>query len=286
MVQRVSWFWLGLLTTLGLCAMGYGLWARAVTHQARARLQPRREAEDAPPPPQQRPLLLEVRWLAPALAVLAALGLLFAGLDPALSVAIAAMFGVLCGLALESWRGGRRAQLEAQLAEAIDLMVGALRAGSALSDSLGVVAREVPAPMGDLVADLLGRIRWGEDPREALATVGERVDLETFELWVTTLSVQWEVGGSLAQTLASVGQTIRERNELTRRVRAQSTQARASVVGILGVCYLIGLGSWLSDPGRVEGFLSTQVGLFLVAGTIALQAVGLGWIARMSRIEV
>jgi len=288
----VTGFLLALLVVGGVGGLILGIRAASLRRLTLERLaaEPATEEEEeadlrALAPPRR---VLRRHPLVPwVVALAAALGLVLAGgVRPSLALAIAAVVGVLAWL-VESWLAQRRTtRLETQLADAIDLMVGALRAGSGLLDALAAASQGARAPLRPQLEGVIDRIRLGDDPLEAFADLAARVPLDTVALFVTTLSIHWEVGGSLAHTLASVAKTVRERNDLTRRLRAQSTQARASVVGILGICVLIGLGTWFTHPERVEGFVGTALGGFLVASTVSLQALGLLWIAKISQVEV
>src|SRR5262249_1006622 len=104
-------------------------------------------------------------------------------------------------------------------------------------------------------------------------------------LFATSLAIHWEVGGSLATTLSTVGRTVRDRIELSRRVRAQGVEAHASVAGVLLLAYVLGFLMWRADPARLEAVIQRGVGTELVAGVIALQAIGLVWMSRLSRAE-
>jgi Flp pilus assembly protein TadB len=97
--------------------------------------------------------------------------------------------------------------------------------------------------------------------------------------------VHWEIGGSLAPTLATVGRTIRDRIDLSRRIRSQTMQARASVVAILLITYAITFIVWRTNPGRLQAFLATTLGGALVFATVVLQLLGLVWMSKLSKIE-
>ena len=102
-------------------------------------------------------------------------------------------------------------------------------------------------------------------------------------LFATSVAIHWEVGGSLATTLSTVGRTVRDRIELSRRVRAQGIEANASVAVVLLIAYVLGFLMWRTNPDRLEGFVKSGFGTELVAGVIALQALGLVWMSRLSR---
>lgn len=226
------------------------------------------------------------RWLPWAAAAVAALALhLFTPLAPVFVAAIAAMVLVVVGIVEEQLHLARCHKLESQLSDVVDLVVGSLHAGSATLDALENAAREAREPLRPLLTDLIGRIRLGDAPRQALLEFADRVPLETFRLFCFTLAVHEDVGGSLAPTLSTVGRTIRDRIELKRYTRAQTTQAQASVLFILVITYAIGLITWKAHPGRLEAFFASESGHALAAGAVALQAVGLFWMSRLSRIR-
>ncbi|HEV7998617.1 MAG TPA: type II secretion system F family protein [Planctomycetaceae bacterium] len=208
------------------------------------------------------------------------------GLRPLYSATVGLVVGML-GWQLEAMLAERRVQkIEIQLADAIDLMVGALRAGAGLTKALENAVYESRQPLREQLDEVAGRIHFGDDPQLAFRNLTERVPLETFLLFSSALSVHWEVGGSLAPTLATVGRTIRDRIELSRRMRAMSTQARVSIIAVMGITYFIAALMWGNDPVRMQGFLSTNIGSWFVAAVVLLQAVGIVWSASITRSKI
>jgi tight adherence protein B len=199
------------------------------------------------------------------------------------AVAAGVLVGVLSHLIEDHLAERRAAIIESQLAGAIDLLVGSLRAGSSLLAAFESALQETEAPLRPYFQEIAGRIRLGDDPRVAVGELPQRVPLETFRLFAASLAVHWEVGGSLATTMATVGRTVRDRIELSRRVRAQGVEAHASVAVVFLLAYLLGFLMWRANPDRLEALVRSGVGTELVAGVIGLQAIGLVWMSRLSR---
>ncbi len=224
------------------------------------------------------------RFAAPTIGVATAV-MCWLVIDLPLEVGIA--FGVLAGVIahlIEDYRGEQQAAaIEAQLAAAIYLMVGSLRAGASLLAAFDSALEEVGPPLRPYFQEVAGRIRLGDDPRAAVSDLQVHVPLETFRLFSTSLSIHWEVGGSLATTLSTVGQTVRDRIELSRRVRAQGVESHASVAVVLGIAYVLAFLMWRSNPDRLEAFVVTGIGTAIVAIVILLQAIGLLWMARLNK---
>jgi len=85
--------------------------------------------------------------------------------------------------------------------------------------------------------------------------------------------------------LASVGRAIRDRIELSRRIRSMTVQSRASIISVLAVTAFIGLLMWRTDPERMEVFLGTTYGSAFFSGAVILQGVGVFWCSALSRLK-
>jgi tight adherence protein B len=230
-----------------------------------------------------RPYPPRYRLLPPVVGLLVIAGTRIGGIPLEVAAALGCLIGVLGYLLEELIAEQRTARIEAQLSDAIDLLVGALRAGSALLAALEASLREARAPLRPYLQDIVSRIRLGDDPRDVLAELPQRVPLETFRLFSMALAVHWEVGGSLASTLSTVGRTIRDRIELSRRVRAQAIEAHVSVAAVAVIAYVLAFLMWRTNPDRMEAFVQSSVGTEMVTAVIGLQAVGLLWMSRISR---
>jgi Flp pilus assembly protein TadB len=241
---------------------------------------------EGPPPVRARRFPRRFRLLPWLLGVALFFCLHFlVGLQLAYALAFGLIFGLLASQ-VEAFVAARRVQLiEAQLGDALDLMVGALRAGASVLAALDNAVEEVRTPLRPQLEEVLGRIRYGDDPQAVLKGLVERVPLEAFRLFAAALSVHWEVGGSLAPTLATVGRTIRDRIAIGRRIGSLTAQTRFSVGAVLLVTYFIAMLMWRTDPPRMTEFLSSGIGQALVAGVLVLQAIGIVWAALLSRVK-
>jgi tight adherence protein B len=202
-----------------------------------------------------------------------------------IALATAVLTGVLTHLGERAIAEQRCATIEIQLAEAIDLVVGSLRAGASLLAAFDSALEQTAPPLHPYLQEVAARIRLGDDPRVAITELPLHVPLETFRLFSASLAVHWEVGGSLATTLATVARTIRDRIELSRRVRAQGIEANLSVGVVMVIVYVLAFLMWQEDPDRLGAFVRTGVGTELVALVMALQAFGLIWMSRLSRSQ-
>lgn len=193
----------------------------------------------------------------------------------------------LLGLELDAWvYEVRLTKIETQLADAIDLLVASLSAGSSLQASLTQAAEYASNPLRSELSELVARLRLGDSPSEAFELLHKRVPTETFQLLSTSLGVNWRVGGGLAETLAGVGKTIRDRLAISRQVRTLSTQGRLTTITVIGVVWFMAAMMWQSDPSRFENFVSSGVGSWLITAGLLLQGVGIALVSKISRPRI
>jgi len=270
----------------GVVYLWYGHRMRRLADERLASMIGSIEVEGAPDEPRRtiRTFPERYRMAAPASGIVAGGGLwLLTGTPIEVAAAVGLLFGVFAHL-VEDFLAAQKAEaIEAQLAAAIYLMVGSLRAGASLLAAFESALEEVGPPLRPYFQEVAGRIRLGDDPRSAVSDLQRNVPLETFRLFATSLAVHWEVGGSLATTLSTVGQTVRDRIELSRRVRAQGVESQASVAVVLAIAYVLAFLMWRTNPDRLEAFVQTGIGTAIVAGVITLQAIGLVWMSRLNR---
>ena len=234
-----------------------------------------------------RPLFRERPWVAWVVGAIA-FAILFLGLGvPSwIAGAAAAVVGVTTGIVMRFLVKRRLARFQFQLADAIDLMVSTLRAGGGLTDALLGAAREAGRPLGGLLLELVERVRLGEEAEKVLADQEDRVPLESYRLFTFTLAAHWRGGGSMATTLSNVGRSIRDRVNVARRVGSQAIESQISAVFVMLITYGLALFMWFTYPERVAAFAGTELGVMFIGLAVLLQAIGLFWIAQMTRIEV
>lgn len=204
-------------------------------------------------------------------------------LSPPYVVALGLMVALLCGQ-VESLLASRyAARLETQLADAIDIMIGAVGAGASVGTAIDAAITESHKPLRPYLEETAGRIRLGDEPAEVFRSLAERVPLETFLLFTSALSVHWEVGGKLTSTLTTVARTIRDRIEISRRIRSNTAQSQFSTIAIVGLTYFVAVVVWRNGPEQMEEFVSSSVGSWFVAGSVIMQAVGIAWMNLISK---
>lgn len=198
-------------------------------------------------------------------------------------IAAALMTGLL-GSQVESYFAAlHAAKLERQLAEAIDIMIGAVGAGSSVGAAMDAAIVETSSPLRPYLEEVSGRIRLGDSPSAVFTSLSERVPLETFLLFTSALAVHWEVGGKLTSTLTTVGRTIRDRIEVSRRIRSNTAQSQFSTIALIALTYFVALIVYNNGRDQMREFVTSTVGSYFVAGSVLLQCVGIVWMNVISK---
>ncbi len=226
------------------------------------------------------------RWAAPLVALTVAAGCWqWADWPFPLAAAAAGLVGVL-GFIAESMVAARRVlRLEVQVTEAIDGLVSALRVGMSLPKALDVAMQEAKPPLRPYLEDVVARLRLGDDALLLFHELAQHIPLESMKLLTLTLSAQWTTGGRIATSLAAVGRTIRDRIEVSRRVAAQAVEAQVSVAAMMGISYGLAWIMYRANPKPFMTFLMSDLGLYLTAGAMLLQVLGIFWVKQMSHIR-
>ena len=118
--------------------------------------------------------------------------------------------------------------LEEQLPDSIELMVRSLRVGHPFSTAIGIVAKEIPDPLGTEFGVIADEAAYGREVTESLKAFAERMDSQDLRFLAVAVSIQQQSGGNLAEILEGLAKVIRARFKLFRRVRAITAEAKWS----------------------------------------------------------
>ncbi len=122
----------------------------------------------------------------------------------------------------------RMSLLEEQLPDAVELMVRSLRVGHPFSSAIGIVAKEIPDPLGSEFGIIADEAAYGRDVAESLKAFAERMDSQDLRFLAVAVSIQQTSGGNLAEILEGLAKVVRARFKLFRRVRAITAEAKWS----------------------------------------------------------
>lgn len=179
----------------------------------------------------------------------------------------------------------RTKRFEEQLGDAISLMANSLRAGYSLFQTMDLVARETPAPMGEEFLRVVREVGLGVSPGEALQHLLRRITSEDLDLMVTAISIQHEVGGNLAQILDVIGETIRERVRIKGEIMVLTAQGRLSGYIITGLPIALAGIMMVINP-TYERAVLVYPWIFLPITAVILIVIGFVVMRKIVSIDV
>jgi len=190
--------------------------------------------------------------------------------SPVIPLAIAA--GTFLPLIFVRFRVRRRAKaFEDQLPDILSTLAASLKAGHSFKHGLQAVVDESQPPASNELQRVLTEVGLGRPMDEALADMADRVGSENFNFTITAVTIQRQVGGSLASLFDMVAETVRNRQQFARKIRSLTAMGRMSAYTLAGIPLFGGYLSKEEILGAVWGANLTGpfLLLMLVAGLTA-----------------
>jgi len=180
----------------------------------------------------------------------------------------------------------RRNKFIAHFPEAIDLMVRGLRSGLPITESIRTAGEEIADPVGLELRRVTDSVRLGAKLDEALWDTSRRLNIQEFNFFTVALSIQSETGGNLAETLANLSDVLRRRRQLKLKIKALSSEAKASAYIIGSLPFVMALLIFLVNPGYLDDLWIDPRGMFLVFIGFCSFGIGIGVMYKMVKFEI
>lgn len=170
--------------------------------------------------------------------------------------------------------------------DAIELLVRGLRSGLPVTETLGVVAQEVPGPVGEEFKLVTDRIKLGRTMEEALQETADRLDTPEFSFFVITLAIQRETGGNLAETLSNLADVLRKRAQMKLKIRAMSSESKASAYIVGSLPFIVFGLVWWINPDYISKFFVDERLIVAGLGGLVWMGIGVFIMAKMVNFEI
>jgi tight adherence protein B len=170
--------------------------------------------------------------------------------------------------------------------DAIELMVRGLRSGLPITETLGIVAGEIPGPVGVEFRMVSDKMKIGRTMEVALQETADRLGTPEFQFFVITLAIQRETGGNLAETLSNLADVLRKRAQMKLKIRAMSSESKASAYIVGALPFIVFTLVWMINPNYMGGFFTDQRLMVAGMGGIVWMGIGAFIMAKMVNFEI
>lgn len=230
------------------------------------------------------------KYVMMCLGITSFVALLISGLF-AKPILLGIFIGIIIGVGIPHWIVGMKANKRLKrflelFPDAIDLIVRGLRSGLPVTESINMVAKELDEPVRGIFRSIGESIRLGVTLEKALIELAKKLGNTEFNFFATSIILQRETGGNLSEILNNLGEVLRKRYMMKMKIKALSSEARASawIVGalpfaVIGVLMVI-------QPDYLSPLFNDWRGNIAAFGAACSMAMGIGIMMKMTKFEI
>ena len=215
-------------------------------------------------------------------------GMLFMSNDNAFIALIGALVG---GFGLPNWvlaylRKRRIAQFTEEMPNAVDIIIRGIKAGLPLGDCLRIIASESSEPVRSEFRNIVEAQAMGLSVAEAVDRIAERVPTAEASFFSIVINIQQKSGGNLSDALSNLSRVLRDRKKMRAKVKAMSSEAKASASIIGALPFAVGGMVYITSPKYIELLWTTSTGTMVIAGCAIWMAIGVMAMKKMINFDI
>ena len=215
-------------------------------------------------------------WIVSAVLGVGAAFFCFAFGQKPLVIALAAF---AFGLGLPRWvlsflAARRRKRFTTHFATAIDVIVRSVRSGLPVNEAMRIVARESPEPVKSEFHKLVEGMKVGVTMEQGLTRMRDSMPTSEVGFFAIVMTIQSKAGGNLSEALGNLASVLRDRKRLEGKIKAMSSEAKASaaIIGSLPIA-VMGL-VYVTTPAYIAMLFTEKTGNLLLAGCAFWMGLG------------
>jgi tight adherence protein B len=221
-------------------------------------------------------------WIGSAVSAAAAgAGMFFgAGFNEGVMLLVPLGIGFAAGFGLPRWFlgmmiGRRQKKFMGQFADAIDVIVRGVKSGLPLNECLKMIARESSQPLAGEFQVVCDAIAMGVPMDQALHKMYQRTPIQEVNFFNIVLNIQQKAGGNLSEALGNLSNVLRSRKLLREKIKAFSSEAKASAMIIGSLPIIVMLLVYMTTPAYIMSLFTADFGHLLLLIAAALMGMGI-----------
>jgi len=216
--------------------------------------------------------------------VFAAAFILDAGLILAMPLAFAAGFGLPRWI-LSYLKKRRETRFLDRFPDAIDVIVRGIKSGLPLGDSLRVLAAEAPEPILTEFRHIIETQAVGVPLGDACGKLFERMPLPESNFFAIVIAIQQKSGGNLSEALGNLSKVLRDRKKMKGKIKAMSTEAKASAIIIGSLPIAVMSIVYITSPDYITLLWTERLGQMMLAGSAVWMTIGVLVMKKMINFD-
>ncbi|MCB1832017.1 MAG: type II secretion system F family protein [Geminicoccaceae bacterium] len=169
---------------------------------------------------------------------------------------------------------------------AIELIVRSVKSGLPVTEAMAAIGTEIDEPVGSVFTEISNNIQIGMELPDALWSASAKLDIQEFKFFAISLSIQQETGGNISEILQNLSSMIRRREQVKLKIKAMSSEAKASAMIIGSLPFIMSLLIYLVNRDYIMVLFTDQRGWVALGIAAGMMSTGIFVITKMIRFEI
>jgi tight adherence protein B len=197
-----------------------------------------------------------------------------------------ALAAFVIGIGLPRWvlsflRNRRQKKFTREFANGIDIIVRSVRSGLPTGEALKIVAKEVPEPVSGEFTKLVESMKVGVTLEQALKKMYDAMPTAEVSFFAIVMTIQQKSGGNLSEALSNLSGVLRDRKRLQGKIKAMSSEAKASAMIIGSLPVVVAVLVYFTTPDYIKMLFTERLGNLMLAGCAFWMATGIAVMKKM-----
>jgi len=224
------------------------------------------------------------------LGVATGVGVFLLGMNESWKLLVAAGAAFAAGLGLPRWFIGfainaRQKKFVGQFADAIDVIVRGVKSGLPLNECMKMIARESPQPLAGEFQVVVDAIAMGVPVPQALDRMYQRMPIQEVNFFNIVLAIQQKAGGNLSEALGNLSGVLRSRKLLREKIKALSSEAKASAMIIGALPIIVMILVYFTTPSYIMSLFTNELGHLILLIAAGLMGTGIYIMRQMINFD-
>ena len=161
-----------------------------------------------------------------------------------------------------------------------------MRSGLPTNEALRIVARELPDPVGSEFNTLCEGLKVGVTLEQGVKKMLENMPTAEVNFFGIVMTIQQKSGGNLSEALGNLAGVLRDRKRLQGKIKAMSSEAKASAAiigslppGVMGIVYL-------TTPDYIKLLFTEHMGNLMLMGCVIWMGMGIAVMRKMINFKI